>query len=735
MTRPFCVIGFTALFTLFVMPVFPQKEAMGAATIAALIAFVLSLCFRASRRDKTLPTAFLTAAICVLLLWSAQSRYAAQQNAVMDAQEVTVSGVLADLPYQDNGKYYAVLRVQTLSGEPFRGTIRLVSRTPLEIAPTDSITFRAKPFLLGGGTENEAIFSHYRAKGILCGATLSGELTVIQGGSTGIFSSILSLRQALTQAVFSALPNESGGVIACISFGVKTLLSDKSENAFRASGISHLLVVSGLHLSTWTMYLFSVLQRLRIRKRARAWTGILFVLFFATLTGGAPSVLRAAVMTGTVFAADLFRRESDAFNAVGLALTAMLFSNPFAARDISLLLSVFATVGILLFSKRIETALNRPTRNRQGRWTKLYRFVTSVVAATVSVTVCTLPVQLWAFGTLSLVSLPANLLSLTVGSVCMVSGMLGAVFSVLRLSAIGNVFLLVSSGCAKYLLSVTEKLSALPFSVLPMRTNYAKILLAVIFIGIAVGILVRKPRIRLRRIACAVAAVLFLFCNVAAYAQTERLLQMTVADVGNGMAVVLRCQGETVLLLSGGEYYAEFEICDILSSYGATKIDAVFLPAQKESLVSSTIAVGEQLPVHTLYYARTLYPETVPIGTEKIGIDKTSVAFANGKLHISVQCIGAYSYARIDYGAFSALLSFCGTNDFKGDSASLLITTADVPKNVHAADFKMTVMHTDTPADADFLSVQSNNVYTTAENGSLSFWIEPNGEFQYARRG
>lgn len=734
MTRPFCVIGFTALFTLFVMPVFPQKEAMGAVIVAVLIAFVLSVCFRASRCDKTLPTAFLTAAVCVLLLWSTQTQYAAQQNTVMQTKEITVSGVLADLPYKDNGKYYAVLRVQTLNGEPFAGKIRLVSRTPLEITPTDSVTFQAKPFLFGSGTENEAISSYYRAKGILCGATLSGELTVIQGGSTGVFSSILSLRQALTQAVFSALPNESGGVIACISFGVKTLLSDKSENAFRASGISHLLVVSGLHLSTWTMYLFSVLRRLRIRKHTRAWMGILFVTFFAVLTGGAPSVLRAAVMTGTVFAAELFRRESDAYNAVGIALTAMLFFNPFAARDVSLLLSVFATVGILLFSKRIETVLNRPARNRQGRWIKLYGFFTSVIAATVSVTVCTLPVQLWAFGTLSLSALPANLLSLTVGSVCMVSGMLGAVLSVLHLPAIGNVFLLVSSGCANYLLSVTDRLSALPMSVLPMRTNYTKLLLAVILIGIAVSILVRTPRIRLRRIACVFFAVLFLFCNVAVFAQTESVLQMTVADVGGGMAVVLRCRGETVLLLSGGEYYAESEICDILSSYGATQIDAVFLPVQKESLMSSAIAVGAQIPVNTLYYARTLHPETVPIGTEKIGIDKTSVAFANGELYISVQCVGAYSYARIDFGMFSALLSFCGTNDFKGDSASLLVTTADAPKNVHAADFEMTVMNTDTPADADFLSVQSNAVYTTAENGSISFWIKPDGELQYARR-
>lgn len=372
MTRPFCVIGFTALFTLFVMHAFPQKEAMGAAFTAALIAFVLSLTQKAARRDKTLPTAFLTAVICIAMLWTAQTQYAARQDAVLEKKEVLVSGTLADLPYTENGRYYAVLRVHTLNGEPSRGKIRLVSRTPFDISPADSITCRVKPFLLGGEAENEAVSAYYRAKGIVCGAYPVDGITVISGGNTGLFSAILSLRQALTQAVFTRLPNEAGGVIACISFGVKTLLSERSTNAFRASGISHLLVVSGLHLSTWTMYLFEAFKKIRVPRRARAVLGLLFVAFFAVLTGGAPSVLRAAVMSAAVFSAELFRRESDAFNAVGIALTAMLFSNPFAARDLSLLLSVFATVGILLFSKRIEAVLNRSVRKRQGRAVKLY---------------------------------------------------------------------------------------------------------------------------------------------------------------------------------------------------------------------------------------------------------------------------------------------------------------------------------------------------------------------------
>ena len=160
----------------------------------------------------------------------------------------------------------------------------------------------------------------------------------------------------------------------------------------------------------------------------------------------------------------------------------------------------------------------------------------------------------------------------------------------------------------------------------------------------------------------------------------------------------------------------------------------MFLPAQKEKLIPSAISVGNALPVGTLYYARALYAETLPVGQEKLPIDKTAAVFADGRLRIAVQSAGAYSYAKITFGAFSALVSFTDTNDFKGDSATVLLTTAEAPKNIRAADFQMTVMSTSAPEKADFLCAQSDSVYTTAENGSRSFWIEPNGEFQYARR-
>ena len=68
MVRPFCVIGFSMLLTLFALGTDASTKAVGAVLCAALIAFALSLGFRASRRDRTLPTAFAAVALSAALL-------------------------------------------------------------------------------------------------------------------------------------------------------------------------------------------------------------------------------------------------------------------------------------------------------------------------------------------------------------------------------------------------------------------------------------------------------------------------------------------------------------------------------------------------------------------------------------------------------------------------------------------------------------------------------------------
>ncbi len=734
MTRPLCVFGFSMLFTLFLAGAIQNKQAISAVGFAVLIAFVLSLCVRGTRKNKTAPTAFCASLLALVLLFCADTRYSEAQNAILAQPQTEITASLADLPYSENGRCYAILRVHTVDGEKTDMKIRAVFYEPQAISAHDTLYLTAKPFLLGA-EGNRAMEAYYRAKGIVCGVGVR-EVRVVPQTQTDLFSYILSFRAALCAEMTETVSGEEVGVLAAMSLGVRGLLPNRVENAFRAAGISHLLAVSGLHLTTWTMVLYELLKHSGIRRKRRAIPLILFVFFFAVLTGGSPSVLRASITTGTVFAAACFRREADAFNSLGLALTAMLICNPFAARDLSLLLSVAATVGIVLFAKPLEKAETHWTRAVSPAWLQtVLRKLLAVLRVTVSASVCTLPVQMWAFGTVSLAAFPANLLCLSVGSIAMIGGTAGALFSVLHLSALAKGLLYVSSLAAKWLISITVWFSESGNVLLPVDSNYSKTLLVCIFLGGAVCLCLRAPRRRTLRRMAGVTALLFLFCNFSVYFARENRLQMTVCTVGEGVATVLHTKGETVLLCSGGDYFAESEICGILSAYGVTHLDALFLFGQNETQAETGIALGRQYPVDTVYYAEALKGETLPVGAKTVAVQKSVVRFAGGDLTVCVQQVGQYAYAKILYGDFRALLSFCDTNNFYGDCADVLICTGTPPQNIHPADFSLTVMSTASPSAADFLSVLDSRVCTTAENGSISFCISESGTFEIIRRG
>ncbi|MGN0571135.1 MAG: ComEC/Rec2 family competence protein [Candidatus Fimenecus sp.] len=690
---------------------------------------------RKTRCDRTLPTALCASLLALALLFCANARYTQKQTVVFSSGTVEITASLDDLPYSENGRYYAVLRVHTLNGEKADFKLRFVSNTPQDFSAHDTVYMTVKPFRLGAGGDT-TYDTYYRAKELICGAYAVGDIRTTAQTQTDWYSYIISFRASLCRKITETVSGDAGGLLAAMALGTRGYLSDSAENHFRAAGISHLLAVSGLHLTTWTFVLFEALQYCRVRRKVRAAAGLCFILFFAVLTGGAPSVWRAACMTGTVFAAELFHREAESFNSIGLALFLMLTANPFAARDLSLLLSVFSATGILLFSKPLGTAFSRLLRNVKAKPLEaLLKTVFSVTTVTVSASICILPVQMWAFGTVSLAALPANFLCLTVGSVAMVCGTLGALLSLLHLSALGQMLLFVASLAAKWLLTVTTWFAENCRVLLPVDSNYSKLLLSILFLGAAVLLCLRAPRKRLVRFAAVGAATVFLFCNLTVYFVRENRLQLMACDVGEGVAVVLHIKGETVLLCSGGDYFAESEICGILSMYGVTHLDALILPCASEAETEAGLSVARQYGANTVYCSDALKTETLAVGTSILPIQQSVARFADGALTVCVQQHGQYAYAKILYGDFCALISFCDTNNFYGDCADVLICTKAVPKNVHPTDFCLTVMSTETPSAADFWSVLDGNVCTTAENGSISLCAETDGTFQITRRG
>jgi competence protein ComEC len=198
----------------------------------------------------------------------------------------------------------------------------------------------------------------------------------------------------------------------------ETDLSAEEDAAFRDSGLSHLLAVSGTHLvlavATLNKVLVFLLRRSRWLlartdpRRPAAWSTIPLAFAYADFAGGSGSATRAATMMAVLFAATALGRRGDGARALGLSMLLGGLADPLAAFDLSFLLSLAATGGLMAFARPLEALFLSWT---DGRGAVLVGPVATTMAATVA---CT-PLLAMSATTLPLAGVLANLVAVPVG--------------------------------------------------------------------------------------------------------------------------------------------------------------------------------------------------------------------------------------------------------------------------------------------------------------------------------
>ena len=197
---------------------------------------------------------------------------------------------------------------------------------------------------------------HRRIAGTAPFVKESAILPAEEGKKEGHLSSFFpSLRKTLRRRYecFGFKDNELG-IITALSLGDKSLLSDEQREVFSASGASHVLALSGLHVGIIYFLLSLLLGRKRGARRGRFVKEALIVLslwLFAFLTGMSPSITRAVTMC-TIFAlVQMMGGRRSSIDALFLTAFVMLLVQPFLLFDASFQLSFGAMLGILLVSE------------------------------------------------------------------------------------------------------------------------------------------------------------------------------------------------------------------------------------------------------------------------------------------------------------------------------------------------------------------------------------------------
>ncbi len=234
---------------------------------------------------------------------------------------------------------------------------------------------------------------------------------------------IFLFKTGLQEMINANLPEPQASLFSAIILGSRRSLPQDLLNSFNLTGTSHIISISGLHITILVAILLQTSIHLHIPRSYAFWLITVCLFGYLILIGAPPSAVRAAVMGWLTILAMNVGRLNQSVNALLLAAGVMLLFNPKILRDdIGFQLSFCAMLGLIYFLPAFEERFNN-----LSNW---FSLKTSLLM-TVSAQLATLPLIIFYFGNWSLVAPLVNLLILPLLPYLMVSG-----FGVMGLSLI-----------------------------------------------------------------------------------------------------------------------------------------------------------------------------------------------------------------------------------------------------------------------------------------------------------
>ena len=226
-------------------------------------------------------------------------------------------------------------------------------------------------------------------------------------GVDSYYSNLQDIRTYISDTIDSSMSSESAATMRGMVLGDKSCFSAEFSDNVRASGVSHVMVVSGLHLTIILGGFFTILEMIFYNRYVKLFLSVISVLALVAICGFTVSAIRAGLMFVIAALASVMNRDGDSLSCLSFSLIIILISSPFSIFSVSLQLSMLATFGIIAIA---------PFYVEIGCQIKIfakYKFLSAalkIIINTLSATVTTLPVLVHNFGCVSIVSPITNVL-------------------------------------------------------------------------------------------------------------------------------------------------------------------------------------------------------------------------------------------------------------------------------------------------------------------------------------
>lgn len=258
---------------------------------------------------------------------------------------------------------------------------------------------------------------------------------------------VQQMRAGVTARLRAAIPGTEGAIAAALVTGARGGIPEETLEAFRASGLAHLLAISGLHMTLAAGLIFvgvraalAAVPPLALRHDIKKWTAAVALLaaaFYLALSGAAVPSQRAFVMTAIVLVAVLADRTAISLRTLGWAALVVLLTQPESLVGPSFQMSFAAVTALVAGYELVAPRLSAWRGRGHGRiWRTVVVYLLGITASTVIASVATAPFAAYHFNAVALWSLPANLAVMPVVSmVVMPAGIAGLLAMPLGLEA------------------------------------------------------------------------------------------------------------------------------------------------------------------------------------------------------------------------------------------------------------------------------------------------------------
>jgi len=292
----------------------------------------------------------------------------------------------------------------------------------LETPPEDD-EFSYKNYLMKDGIYSVMLYPKVSAIGESASGEELNKITpnIVQN----LYSGILFLKQKIRDSIqYNFFPPESS-ILEGIILGDSGSISQDLKDKLSIAGVRHIIAVSGTHVVILSSIIMSLFLAIGFRRGNAFYFSIASILFYVILTGLHPSGVRAGIMGGLYLLAQKLGRQSFGIRVIVLACAVMLIFNPLLLfYDVGFQLSFLAVIGLIYLEPILTKILNFVAKNKIKNLIK-------IISATLSAQIFTLPILIYSFGKVSLISPITNLLILPIVYWMMIFGFLSSFLGIL----------------------------------------------------------------------------------------------------------------------------------------------------------------------------------------------------------------------------------------------------------------------------------------------------------------